>query len=65
MNAPQQKNAAANLAAFHSNQEFFNKFNKGPIKSMGQYLDESGPDAVIVAMGIQAVQAQEAENNLE
>jgi hypothetical protein len=65
MNAPQQKNAAANLAAFYRNREYFNKFNKGPIKSMGQFLDESGPDAVIVAMGIQAVQAEEAENNLE
>ena len=65
MNAPQQKNAAAELAAIRRLQKFSEKFNKVPVKGMGQYLDESGPDAVIVAMGIQAVQAQEAENNLE
>ena len=60
-----QNKPAYNPQAIKRVEDFFGKFNKKPFRTLGEELAESGPDAVIVAIGAQRALSAKASETPE
>lgn len=59
MDPTKQNNPVHNPQACREVDEFFGKINRWPFRSLGDELDEAGPDAIIVALGASAATRQD------